>query len=120
MNDRNERWWRREHRDIEERLAGRGGGRHINKRDPVALAVGIANLFAFFFTWVWWARGVDSDLASLKEWRVEEVKLKREESREKVDVDALQTTQIVELKTDVKYMKETLERIDRKIPERGR
>jgi hypothetical protein len=40
--------------------------------------------------------------------------------RGKVNLDAVQTVQIAELQKDVKYMRETLDRIDRKIPERGR
>lgn len=114
-----EKWWRREHREIEDRLAGRGE-RRINRRDPVALAVGVLNLLAFGFTWVWWARGVESDVLALKEWRAEEVRLKREENEKKINLDALQTVQIVELKGDVKYMRETLDRIDRKLPDRVR
>lgn len=98
----------------------RGDISRTSKRDPIALAVGVANLLAFAFTWVWWARGVDADLVTLKEWRVEEIRGKREDARENVNVDAMQTVQIVELQKDVKYMRETLDRIDRKIPERSR
>lgn len=114
-----DKWWRREHREIENRLAGRGG-RSINKRDPIALAVGVLNLLAFGGTWLWWARGVESDVISLKEWRAEEVRLKREDNEKKINLDALQTLQIVELKSDVKYMRETVDRIDRKLPDRVR
>lgn len=119
MTTNGEKWWRREHREIEDRLAGRGG-RHVHKRDPIAIAVGVLNLLAFVVTWAWWARGIDSDVVSLKEWRIEEIRARREDAKEKVSVDALQTLQIVELKGDVKYMRETLDRIDKRLQERAR
>ena len=100
-------------------MAGRGD-RRIQKRDPIALAVGVLNLLAFVFTWVWWARGIDGDVAALRAWQADEIRARREDAKEKVNIDALQTLQITELKGDVKYMRETLDRIDRKLPERAR
>lgn len=101
-------------------MAGRYGDRRTNRRDPLALAVNVATLLVVVGTWVWWGRGIDSDVTSLKEWRVEEIRLKREEAKEKVNLDAMQTLQIVALQKDVTYMREMLEKIDKKIPERAR
>jgi Tfp pilus assembly protein PilO len=90
--------------------------RILNKRDPVALAVGVINLVAIIGGWAWYGGRLDQRVSSLEETRRQE----RETASAKVNLDAVQTVQIAELQKDVKYMRETLDRIDRKIPERAR
>lgn len=94
----------------------RGDVRTINKRDPVALAVGLVNLLAIIGGWAWYGGRLDQRVSSLEDARRED----SETQRSKVNLDAVQTVQITELQKDVKYMRETLDRIDRKIPDRSR
>ena len=91
------------------------GPRLLNKRDPVALAVGLVNFLAILGGFAWYGGRLEQRVASLEETRRDE----REAATAKVNTDAMQTVQIAELQRDVKYMRETLDRIDRKIPERA-
>jgi hypothetical protein len=90
--------------------------RTLNKRDPVALAVGLVNLLAIIGGWAWYGGRLDQRVSSLEETRRHE----QVANASKVNLDAMQTVQIAELQKDVKYMRETLDRIDKKIPERMR
>ncbi len=107
--------WRREHREIEEAMRG-DGDRHLNKRDPVALAVGLINLLAIIGGWAWYGGRLEQRVTILER----DQEMQRAAIRDKVDLDAVQTTQIAVLQQDVKSVKETVERIDKKIPERTR
>jgi hypothetical protein len=101
--------------DFESELRG-DMPRTINKRDPVAIAVGLVNLLALIGGYAWYGGRLDQRVGSLEETRRQD----RDAANAKVNLDAVQTVQIAELQKDVKYMRETLDRIDRKIPERGR
>jgi hypothetical protein len=92
------------------------GPRVLNKRDPVALAVGLINLLAIIGGWAWYGGRLDQRVTSLEETRRQD----RDATNAKINLDAVQTVQIAELQKDVKYMRETLDRIDKKIPERLR
>lgn len=89
--------------------------RTLNKRDPLALSVGLVNLIAILGGWTWYGGRLEQRVASLEETRRED----REAASAKVNLDAMQTVQLAELQKDVKYMRETVERIDRKTPERA-
>ena len=90
--------------------------RTLNKRDPVALAIGLVNLLAIIGGWTWYGGRLEQRVTSLEDTRRED----RVTAAGKVNLDAVQTVQIAELQKDVKYMREILDRIDRKIPDRVR
>lgn len=114
---------RKQWREIDRAVRGdrvSEGLRSLHQRDPFALAVSIINLVALVGAWVWWGGRIDQRVNALEIWRDQEQQIRRVEAREKVDLDALQTMQIAVIQTEFKSMKDTVERIDRKIPERAR
>jgi hypothetical protein len=87
-----------------------------NQRDPLAITIGTVGLLAQVGMWVWWGGKIDQ--------RVETLEKSQQQSDvqalDKVNVDALQTMQIKVVETKIDNIKESVDRIDRKIPERTR
>jgi hypothetical protein len=92
------------------------GGRTLTKRDPLQTAAIILGLGAQFFLGAWYAGGMDQRVAALEEER----RQMREDAKTKVALDALQTSQIGVIQGDVKWIRESVQRIEDKIPERRR
>jgi hypothetical protein len=101
--------------DFAEELRG-DRPRVLNKRDPVALAVGLLNLLALIGGYAWYGGRLDQRVGSLEDSRRED----RIATANKVNLDAMQTVQLAELQKDVKYMREILDRMDKRTPDRGR
>lgn len=88
----------------------------MSQRDPVALAVSLLNFLVVLGGFAWYGGRLEQRVTVIEEGQREE----RAAARDKVDLDAVQTTQIQLLQSDVRYMKQMLEKIDRKIPDRDR
>jgi Tfp pilus assembly protein PilO len=90
-------------------------GRHMSSpRDPLAIFIAAVGLLAQVGVWIWWGGKMDQRVSTI------EANQEKAERRadEKVSVDAVQTVQIEVLKTDLGYIKASVDKIDRKIPER--
>jgi hypothetical protein len=98
----------------------RPGRSMIKRRDPWAIAVAALSILTQFGMWVWWGGRLDQRVAVLESDAVDGRKLQREDSKEKVSIDGLQNVQIAGMQVDIRAIKESVDRIDRKIPERAR
>lgn len=113
---------RRQWREIERALRGEpvSEGRNQNNRDPLAIAVAALGLVTQVGAWIWWGGRLDQRVSVLESNAVEERRQQREESKEKVSMDGIQNVQIAGMQSDIRSIKDSVERIDRKIPERNR
>lgn len=99
----------------------RGDGRAmIKRRDPWAIAVAALSILTQFGIWVWWGGKIDQRVEGhdRRIAAVEERFQQREDA--KAVVDGAQTTAIEVIKSQLGDIKQSVDRIDRKIPERAR
>lgn len=88
----------------------------IKRRDPWAIAVAALSILTQFGMWIWWGGRLDQRVMT-----IEQNNLRSQQRDEaKAVTDGMQTTQIEVIKSKLEDVKQTLERIDRKIPERAR
>ena len=97
-----------------------GDRTRTNNRDPLAIAVAALGLITQIGAWVWWGSKLDQRVQVLENNAIEERRSQREESRENAAIDGIQNVQIAGMQSDIRSIKESVERIDRKIPERSR
>jgi hypothetical protein len=92
------------------------GGRTLTKRDPLQTAAIIVGLGVQIFLGAWYAGRMDQRVTTLEDERQQ----MRDDAKTKVALDALQTAQIGVIQGDVKWIRESVQRIEDKIPERRR
>jgi hypothetical protein len=99
----------------------RGPGRSMIKhRDPLAIAVAALSILTQVGMWIWWGGRMDQRVESHDQRlaAVEQRSQQREDA--KAVVDGAQTTAIEVIKSQLSDIKLSVDRIDRKIPERAR
>lgn len=89
-------------------------GRTQHNRDPLALVVATLGLITQIGTWIWWGGRIDQRVMTLEQ--TQQRYQQREEA--KMIVDGVQTTQIAVITSQLEGIKTSVDRIDRKIPER--
>lgn len=92
----------------------------IKNRDPWAIAVAALSILTQFGMWIWWGGRLDQRVESHDQ-RLASVESKSQQREEaKTIIDSTQTTQIAVITSKLEDIKQSVERIDRKIPERAR
>jgi len=95
-------------------------GRSMIRRDPWAIAVAGLSILTQFGMWIWWGGRLDQRVESHDQ-RIASVESKSQQREEaKTIIDSTQTTQIAVITSKLEDIKQSVERIDRKIPERAR
>lgn len=108
-----------EHDDYATEL--RGGGRTmIKRRDPWAIAVAALSILTQFGMWIWWGGRMDQRVESHDQ-RLNAVESRTQQREDaKAVIDGIQTTQIAVITAQLESIKSSVDRIDKKIPERSR
>lgn len=88
----------------------------IKRRDPLAIAVAALSIITQFGMWIWWGGRLDQRVATIEQ----NHQRTQERDDAKAVVDGAQTTSIEVIKSQLGDIKLSVDRIDRKIPERGR
>lgn len=98
----------------------RDGRSMIKRRDPLAIAVAVLSILTQFGIYVWWGGRLDQRVEAHDQ-RIAAVEARAQQREDaKAIVDGLQTTQIAVITAQLEAIKSSVDRIDRKIPERGR
>lgn len=93
-------------------------GRTQNNRDPLAIIVATLGLVTQVGTWIWWGGRIDQKVEA-HDLRIAAVEQRAQQQADaKSIVDGVQTTQIAVITSQLEGIKQSVERIDRKIPER--
>lgn len=92
----------------------------IKRRDPWAIAVAALSILTQFGMWIWWGGRMDQRVESHDQrlGAVEQRTQQREDA--KAVIDGIQTTQIAVITAQLESIKSSVDRIDKKIPERAR
>lgn len=100
--------------------ADQRGRSMIKRRDPWAIAVAALSILTQFGMWIWWGGRMDQRVESHDQ-RLNVVESRSQQREDaKAVVDGLQTTQIAVITAQLESIKASVDRIDRKIPERAR
>lgn len=99
----------------------RGDGRAmIKRRDPWAIAVAALSILTQFGMWIWWGGRMDQRVESHDQ-RLDAVESRTQQREDaKAVIDGIQTTQIAVITAQLESIKSSVDRIDKKIPERSR
>lgn len=106
--------WKDEHDEIEDRLSGRRSDRII-ARDPWAIAAVLMGFLLNVGIGVWWSSKLDSRVQVLERTDAQ----RQQDDRSKVNIDAVQTSQIAVLDTKLTYIQNGVDTLNRKISERA-
>lgn len=102
--------------DYATELRGDRGRSMVKRRDPWAIAVAALSILTQLGMWIWWGGRLDQRVMTL-----EQAHLRNQQRDEaKSVIDGLQTTQIAVITAQLDGIKQSVDRIDRKIPERTR
>lgn len=111
---------RRQWREIDRAVRGDvvSEGRTQHNRDPLAIVVAVLGLITQIGTWIWWGGRIDERVEA-HETRIAAVEQRAQQREDaKSIIDGVQTTQIAVITTQLESIKSSVDRIDRKIPER--
>lgn len=88
----------------------------IKRRDPWAIALAVLGILGQCGTWIWWGGRMEQRVTTIEQ---NDIRVQQREETKAV-VDGLQTTQIAVITAQLEGIKQSVDRIDRKIPERTR
>lgn len=98
----------------------RTGRSMIKRRDPLAIAGVALSIVTQFGMWIWWGGRMDQRVESHDQ-RLSAVEQRTQQREDaKAVVDGMQTTQIAVILSEISGIKNSVDRIDKKIPERAR
>jgi len=92
----------------------------IKRRDPWAIAVAVLSILTQFGIYIWWGGRLDQRVEAHDQ-RLAAVEARAQQREDaKAIIDGMQTTQIAVITAQLESIKSSVDRIDRKIPERAR